>query len=366
MIEYKDSRSRGQRLVWLVVSFLACWTSEPASAAAAIEPKVIVVAGWENGKDIGDAPGEYQDWVERLHLNQLVPVRGMPQILRRNTDGVYAVVLRHGTADLIALALDPRFDLHHTYWLFTGISGVDPHVASIGSVAWARWVVDGDAMREIDDRTIPKGWPYGLYAIGANQPNELPAAANHYGSVTDVADLSKAYPLNAGLATWAYGISRRATLSDDPAIARRRAQWNGFPEAQKRPQLMMGETLGALRYWHGSARTRWAEDWVRLWTHGRGLFVMTNEESQSNQITMRLLASLGDIDPMRVMVLRAGSNFSMPPPDVSITQSMGDEGPGQALAFDNNERAGAPVIAELIKHWDRYRDHVPCPPELSR
>jgi purine nucleoside permease len=31
----------------------------------------------------------------------------------------------------------------------------------------------------------------------------------------------------------------------------------------------MGETLGALRYWHGAGRTQWARDWVKLWTHGR-------------------------------------------------------------------------------------------------
>lgn len=351
-------RPRWKHLMGMVAAWAMPWMA--SAAPDVVAPKVIVVAGWENGADTGDAPGEYQDWVERLHLTQIVPVRGVPQILRRNADGVYGIVLRHGTADLMALALDPHFDLHHTYWLFTGISGVDPHVAPVGSVAWARWVVDGDALREIDDRTIPNGWPYGLYAIGADRPNALPANANHYGSVTDVAELTKAYPLNAGLANWAYAISRRAALDDDPDIAQRRARWRGFPEAQKPPQLMMGETLGALRYWHGDARTRWAEDWVRLWTRGKGLFVMTNEESQTNQNTMRLLASLGDIDPARVMVLRSGSNFSMPPPGVSITQSMGDEGPGQALAFDNNERAGAPVIAELVAHWDHYRDHIPA------
>jgi purine nucleoside permease len=39
---------------------------------------------------------------------------------------------------LMALLLDPRFDFTKTYWLFTGISGVDPQVASVGSAAWAR------------------------------------------------------------------------------------------------------------------------------------------------------------------------------------------------------------------------------------
>ncbi|AQS88044.1 purine nucleoside transporter [Neoasaia chiangmaiensis NBRC 101099] len=331
------------------------------SAPAPLAPRVIVVAGWENGADTGDAPGEYQDWVEREHLDTVVPVRGGPDkpILRRNAEGVYGLVLRNGATDLMTLALDPHFDLHKTYWIFTGISGVDPNVASVGSVAWARWVVDGDAMREVDDRDIPKDWPYGLYAIGADRPNALPVDANHYGSVTDVAQLTKAYPLNQGLARWAFALSRQAAMVDDPAIAARRAAWKGFPNAQKAPFVMMGETLGARRYWHGASRNRWAEDWVRLWTRNQGTFVMTNEESQTNQGEMRLLASRGFIDADRVMVLRSASNFDMPPPGVPITQSMGDEGPGQNVAFDNNERAGAPVVQALIAHWPRYRDHIP-------
>jgi purine nucleoside permease len=75
---------------------------------------------------------------------------------------------------LMALLLDPRFDFTKTYWLFTGISGVDPQVASVGSAAWARWVIQGDTLREFDDREVPKDWLYGLFAIGAKAPNMLP------------------------------------------------------------------------------------------------------------------------------------------------------------------------------------------------
>ncbi|TQL17778.1 purine nucleoside permease [Zymomonas mobilis] len=332
-----------------------------ATAIKKIEPKVIVVAGWENGADTGDKPGEYQFWVERMHLDQKVPVAGIStQILRRNSDGVYGLVVKDGVTDLAALALDKRFDLRHTYWIFTGISGVNPNIASVGSVAWSRWVVDGDALREIDDRDTPKDWPYGLYAIGADKPNSLPVDPNHYGSVTDVAQLTKAYPLNRGLEHWAYMLSRDVALKDDPVIARQRQQqWTGYPLAQKSPMLLEGETLGAHRYWHGDRRNQWAENWVKLWTKGQGRFVMTNEESQINQREMRVLAELGYIDLNRILVLRSGSNFSMPPKGVPITQSIGDEEPGQVIAFDNNERAGEPVVNALVRKWKEYREHIP-------
>lgn len=321
-----------------------------------IEPKVIIVAGWENGADTGDKPGEYQFWVERLHLDEKIPIEGIStQVLRRNSEGVYAIILRDGTIDLTALALDKRFDLKHSYWIFTGISGVNPNIASVGSVAWSRWVVDGDALREMDDRDIPKNWPYGLYAIGADRPDSLPVDPNHYGSVTDVAELTKAYPLNRSLEHWAYTISSHTPLKDDPIIARRRQKWTDHPSAQKPPMILEGETLGAYRYWHGEKRNQWAENWVKLWTKGQGRFVMTNEESQSNQREMSVLAKLGYIDLDRILVLRSGSNFSLPPKGVAITDSMGDEEAGQVIACDNNERAGEPVVKALVDNWDKYR-----------
>jgi len=330
-----------------------------AQTPAPIAVRVVVVANFEDGADYGDAPGEYQDWVEREHLMEKVPVHGAPDVLRRNREGLYGIVLRHGATDLTAFILDPHFDLRKTYWLFTGISGVDPREASVGSAAWARWVVAGDALREIDDRVAPADWPYGLWAIGASRPGQLPDNPNHFGSVTDVEELSMAYRLNPKLVAWAYELTRRVPLPDNPVLRERRAAWKGFPEAQRPPFVLLGETLGSLRYWHGDARTRWAEDWVKLWTKGQGRFVMTNMESQTNQQVMRTFGAQGLVDLNRILVLRTASNFSEPPPGVPVTASIGDEEPGQVAAFDSNQRVGAPVLHELLAHWDRYADHIP-------
>jgi purine nucleoside permease len=324
-----------------------------------IEVRVVVVANFENGADMGDAPGEYQFWVEREHLDEKVPVRGAPDVVRRNRDGLYGLCLRHGVTDLAAFVLDPRFDLHKTYWLFTGISGVDPRAASVGSVAWARWVINGDELREIDDRSIPAGWPYGLWAIGASRPNQLPYDPNHFGSVTKLSQLSMAYPLNQGLARWAFDRTRNVQLANNDTLRAEWAEWKEFPNAQRPPFVLMGETLGSVRYWHGDRRTRWAEDWTKLWTGGRGLFVMTNMESQTYEAEMRVLGQQGFVDLNRVMVLRSASNFSEPPPGQSPVKSIGDEHPGQVVAFDNNQRVGSPVLHELLKHWERYENSIP-------
>lgn len=347
--------------------------TEPAVPAlpqvAAIPVKVVVVANFEPGADKGDVPGEFQLWAEREHLDEAIPVRGSLHPLMRNRDGLYGIVWGNSgtlfggpTEQMTALLLDQRFDFRKTYWLFTGISGVDPQLASVGSAAWARWVVQGDTLREFDDREVPKDWPYGLFAIGAHRPNALPDDPGSFAGMTDAGEagrLSMAVPLNQGLARWAYQRTKGIVLPDSPALKAARARWTGYPQAQRPPFVLMGETLGALRYWHGPGRTQWARDWVKLWTGGKGRFAMTNMESQSLMGAMLLAAKQGLVDPARILVLRTASNPSMPPPGVSAAESVGDEGPGQTAAYEANYRIGAPVIHELLAHWERYRDDIP-------
>jgi purine nucleoside permease len=335
------------------------FTSASATAghalAAPLAVRVVVIANFENGADIGDKPGEYQFWVEREQLNQLVTIRGASGPVRRNAQGLYGLLLQNLTPFL----LDPRFDFSKTYWLFTGISGADPQMASVGSAAWARWVINGDEMREIDDREIPRDWPYGLFAIGATQPNTLPSDPKSFGAVESADELGMAYPLNKGLVQWAFDMTRDVVIPDTPQLAHQRAAWTGYPNAQRPPFVLLGETLGSVRYWHGPRRTQWARDWVKLWTHGEGTFVMTNMESQTAARIMSAFTKLGFVDLKRVLVLRTASNASGPPPGVDTLASIGDEAPGQVAAYEANYRVGVPVIHELLKGWSHYRNAVP-------
>ena len=325
--------------------------------ATALMVKMVVVANFENGADTGDKPGEFQFWVEREHLDQTVSIRGAPRPIRHNAQGLYGLLLEN----LTPFVLDPKYDFSRTYWLFTGISGADPQVASVGSAAWARWVINGDEMREIDDREIPAGWPYGLFAIGAQRPNTLPTDPNSFGSAESADELGMAYPLNQDLARWAFNLTRNVVIPDSPALKQQRTAWNGFPNAQRPPFVLMGETLGSVRYWHGKGRSQWARDWVKLWTHGEGVFAMTNMESQSAARMMQTFAKLGMVDGNRVMVLRTASNQSGPPPGVDPLSSIGDEAPGQVAAYEANYRVGAPVVHEIIAHWNEYENRVPRP-----
>src|SRR6202166_5318216 len=93
-----------------------------------------------------------------------------------NREGVLGVLTGVGTgraaSTIMALGLDQRFDLRKAYWLVAGIAGVDPADASLGSAAWAEWVVDADLAHEIDAREIPAGWKTGYVALRKSVPYE--------------------------------------------------------------------------------------------------------------------------------------------------------------------------------------------------
>ena len=96
-----------------------------------IPVKVVVVTMFEVGEDTGDRPGEFQFWVERLPLPDKIPFPQGYRDLRHNPQkGVLGIVTGIGTAraaaSIMALGMDPRFDLSKAYWLVAGIAGVNP------------------------------------------------------------------------------------------------------------------------------------------------------------------------------------------------------------------------------------------------
>src|ERR1700678_2579320 len=134
-----------------ILSFVLLLTFFLTAANAAPRPipvKVVVVTMFEVGADTGDAPGELQYWVERDHLDRVYPLAAAYHAVRMNAAGEMAVLTGPGTAHsaatIMAVGLDPRFDFSHAYWLVAGIAGGCPDQVSLGSAAWARWVVDGD------------------------------------------------------------------------------------------------------------------------------------------------------------------------------------------------------------------------------
>jgi len=301
-------------------------------------------------------PIESRLWDEREHLDRTVDFPGGVLPLHANQDGtvlsmVSGTTLVNATASLMALGMDPRFDLTHAYLLINGIAGVDPADASIGSAAWARFVV-GDVSRYIDPHDAPPDWPYGFFPIGGTAPNPATVPVNHV-------QRSNLYPLNAKLAEWAFAQTRDLKLSDDPTVAAFRAQMTGFPNAQRPPFILLGDTFASDIYWHSATTTRFANDWVRLYTGGRGNFVMTEMEDSGFMEAVSRLAAMHRVDPERVMVLRTGSNYSEPRPGHTAVESVTAPYIGTHLAQESAWLCGSTVLHWLLAHWDTTYAQVP-------
>lgn len=331
-------------------------------SAEVIRPKVVVVAMFERGADAGDAPGEFQFWVEREKLERVIPLPAGHRDVRANADGsVIGLVTGMGNsnaaASIMALGLDARFDLSKSYWLVAGIAGIDPADGSLGAAAWAEHVVEGDLGHEIDAREIPADWPTGYLPLRKKKPYETPAAPDEVG---------QAYALDRGLVEWAFQLTKDTPLADTEQMQKHRAYFTATPAAQRPPFVLKGDNLASSTYWHGKLLNQWANDWVRYHTGGRGNYVTTAMEDTGTLRSLHNLARAGRVDVRRVLVLRTASNFDSQWPGATAAESLAGEKIGHYSGFlpslEAAHAVGSRVVHALVAGWDKYEAELPQAP----
>lgn len=319
--------------------------------------KAVVVTMFEVGNDTGDGPGEFQTWVERENLNKVYPLPTAYHDVRTNDNGLIGILTGIGTAksatSIMALGTDPRFDLTKAYWLVAGIAGIDPNDGSLGSAAWAEWVVDADLAHEIDAREIPPEWPYGYLPLNTRAPNSTP-----------IENLGEAYQLNSNLVNWAYQLTKNVQLDDSSTMAAYRATYTSYPNAQKPPFVLKGDNLSGGTFWHGKLLNGWANDWVKLWSNGQGNYVTTAQEDTGTLQALTNLAKAGKVDLSRVMVLRTASNYDSQGTGQTAAESLNHETgessySGFLPSLEAAYRVGSTVIHEILGNWNKYEQTVP-------
>jgi purine nucleoside permease len=333
----------------------------PPAQADPIPIRVVVVAMFEPGADTGDQPGELQAWVERFPLPVVLPFPQGGHHLRYNPGkGVLAVLTGVGTAraaaSIMALGTDPRFDLRRAYWLVAGIAGADPEDMSLGSAAWAEWLVDGDLAHEIDAREIPRGWSTGYLPLDRTEPYARPRPEGS----------GLVHHLDPGLVGWAYRLTRGTHLPDSAVLRRARDRFKGFPNARRPPSVIRGDNLGAMTYWHGALLNRWADRWVRYWTAGRGEFATSAQEDTGTAQALTFLDQAGKADFRRLLVLRTASNPTMQYPGITAAESLARETVGLYSAYlpalEAAYRVGSRAVDALLASWADHAERPPSAP----
>lgn len=311
---------------------------------------------FEQGADTGDVPGELQYWVERDHLDTVYSLPAAYHDARMNADGELAIVTGQGTAHaastIMALGLDPRFDLTHAYWLIAGIAGGNPKRVSLGSAVWANWVVDSDLSYEIDAREIDADWPTGKLPLRKATPYEEPASPQP----------GQLYQTNRALMDWAYTLTKNTPLKDSDHLKEIRSHYESAA-ARNPPQVLLGDEITGSTYWHGKLMDAFADRWMDYFTNSKGKFATTAMEDTGTLQSLEFLGRAGHVDFRRVMVLRTVSNFDQQPAGISAAESLSRQRIGAYGAYLPSLEAaysvGHTVVAEIIRNWDKFRETIP-------
>ncbi|KAK3391149.1 purine nucleoside permease [Podospora didyma] len=269
---------------------------------------------------------------------------------------VTAEGLINASLTISALVSSPLFDLTHTYFIISGISGVNPRYGSLGTVALAKYAIQVDMQYEFDAREIPASWPTGYVALGASAPGQYPA--HLYGT--------EVFVLNEQLRDIAQGFAQRAVLLDAPSAAayRRRycTAWQRlysasediqFTAALLPPSVISGDVASANVFFHGPLLSRAVEQYCQLMTRGRATYCMTAQEDNGTLAALARAAAVGTVDFARVVILRSGSNFDQPPPggDFPLMPLHTTHG-GLEIALDNVYLAALEVVKGILDGWD--------------
>lgn len=300
---------------------------------------------------------EGQAWLDRIGPWKTVSVPGLspdyPDV-HCNRQDVCVVTTGMGyanaSASIMALTFSSRFDLRHTYFLISGIAGVDPARATVGSAAWAKYLVDFGIQWELDAREIPAGWNTGYLGINTKSPTDKPPLDYR----------NEVFQLNPKLADAAFALSRNVVLADSPQAQVARSKFSYAP-ANQAPTVVQCDIASGNTWWSGTLLGERARQWTKILTDNKGVYCMTAQEDNATFEALKRASSIKRVDLNRVAALRTGSDFDRPYQGQTSADNLlnyADQG-GFVPATENLYRAGNPLVQDIVTHWGEWRDGVP-------
>ncbi|SDG67788.1 Purine nucleoside permease [Vibrio xiamenensis] len=333
-------------LVLALLSSGCATTLSTSESTSALQPKVLIVTMFG---------GEAKPWLTTNRFTHSYSLAGLsseyPE-LKCSDDDVCVVTTAMGFANaastMSAIALSPKLDLTNTYFIISGIGGVDPNDATLGSANWARYVIDGGLIHEIDSRQIPKDWPSGALALGASKPGEKAK----WSAGTEV------YKLNDALVKKAYNLTKDVELADGEQAQKYRKQYPAGTPGSQKPTVAICDTLSSDTYWHGSMIAKSMQDYASMLTNGEANYCTTQMEDNASLTALKRGAEAGKLDFSRVLVMRTGSNFDREAPKQTPAQSLSSKSGGYMPAVTNAYRVSNTLAEKIVSDWAQWKDGV--------
>lgn len=301
---------------------------------------------------------EAQPWIDAYKLKIDITVPGLSPdypAVHCNLQGLCNLTTGMGyanaAASVTALLHSGKFDFSSTYIVVAGIAGINPELGTVGSAAWARWVVDYGLAWELDPREMPAGWDNGYFGINTKGPGEKPPLDYR----------TEVFHLNDTLVDKAYALSKKAKLLDSPEAIAFRAKFPSGP-ARQPPQVIQCDTMSGNTWFAGTRLGQRATQWTTLMTDGAGRYCTTQQEDNATLEAFRRADALGLADFQRVAILRTGADFDRPhpgQPDVDGLLKYAEQG-GFVPATQNLVNAGRPLVDAILGNWRQWRRGVPA------
>lgn len=141
-----------------------------------VAPKVVIVSMFYPEAEVWWGIDEFDLLAQNISVPGLSPL--FPEVHCTADGDVCQVVTGeseiNAASTISALVLSPKFDLTKSYFLVAGIAGVNPKVATLASVTFAKYAVQVALQYEFDMRDIPDNFTTGYIPFGVDAPDEYP------------------------------------------------------------------------------------------------------------------------------------------------------------------------------------------------
>jgi len=250
----------------------------------------------------------------------------------------------NAASTITSLVHSSSFDLTKTYFLIAGIAGVNPKVATTGSVTFARYAVQVALQYEFDARDKPADFPTGYVPQGSFTPEEYPAEL--YGT--------EVFEVNVALRSLAVGFAKKAILNDTQAAQIYRANYASTPAfapGAAAPSVVECDTATSDNYWSGDLLSEAFENTTRLFTNGTGVYCTTQQEDNATLEALMRATMFGLVDFSRIIIMRTASDFDRPfLGQTAAANLFGDPG-GFIPSIVNIYLAGVKVVEGIVDGW---------------
>lgn len=253
----------------------------------------------------------------------------------------------NAAATVSSLVHSQRFDLTSTYFLVAGIGGVNPEVATISSVTFARYAVQVALQYEIDPRELPSNFTTGYVPQGSTSPDEYPQSI--YGT--------EVFEVNHNLQHLAASFARNATLNDSSAAVAYRAKYatsDLYTAGTNAPSVIECDVATSDVYYSGKLLGEAFSNYTKLVTNGTGNYCTTAQEDNATLEVLVRAAATNLVDFARIIIMRTASDFDRPWPGqpASVNLFFSSQQGAFEPAIQNIYLAGIKVVEGILDGWN--------------